>query len=87
MPLSEAEIEDIYKARDEVEIEPPTKEELGRFQSVGECKCCGAHVYVEEYRASKVIRPKLIYTCSPEYCWAGFDDRDVVWKPSFVGVL
>ncbi|MHA2064646.1 MAG: hypothetical protein ACXABY_09760 [Candidatus Thorarchaeota archaeon] len=64
----------------------PTKEELGRFQSVAECRCCHAPIYVEEYRASKVTRPALIYTCDPDTCWASFEPRDVLWEPSFFGV-
>ena len=65
----------------------PTKEELGRYQKVGECRCCHATIYVEEYRASKVVRPTLIYTCDAELCWAGFDERDVLWEPKFFGIM
>lgn len=60
------------------------KETLGRYQVVGHCKCCEAPIYVEEYRASKVTRPTLIYTCSEDYCWAGYDERDVKWTPKYV---
>jgi len=65
----------------------PTKEELGRFQKVGVCRCCQASIYVEEYRASKVVRPTLIYTCDKDYCWAGYDERDVLWEPKFFGIM
>lgn len=65
----------------------PTKEELGRFQRVGECRCCHATIYVEEYRASKVVRPTLIYTCDKAYCWASYDERDVLWEPKFFGIM
>ncbi len=65
----------------------PTKEELGRYQSVGTCRCCQAHIYVEEYRASNVVRPALIYTCDEDYCWAGYDERDVLWEPKFFGIM
>ena len=72
---------------DELPLAPkPTKEQLGRYQSVGTCKGCGAHIYVEEYRASKVVRPTLIYTCEPDICWASFDNRDVKWSPRLFGV-
>ncbi len=65
----------------------PTKEELGRYQKVGICRCCQAAIYVEEYRASKVVRPALIYTCDQDYCWAGYDERDVLWEPKFFGIM
>lgn len=75
----------------EIDDLPPapesTKEELGRFQKVGECRCCHATIYVEEYRASKVVRPTLIYTCDEDYCWASYDERDVLWEPKFFGIM
>ena len=63
----------------------PTKEELGMFQVVGYCrmKGCGAMIYVEEYRAMNVVRPKLIYTCE-DYCLGRYED--VVWSPKMIGV-
>lgn len=62
----------------------PTKEELGMFQFVGYCsiKACGARVYVEEYGAAKVVRPRLNYTCEE---WCPGRNEDVIWKPSYVG--
>ena len=67
---------------DEMPDEIP-KKLLGRYQIVGRCKCCEASVYVEEYNASEVVRPKLIYTCDAEFCWASFDERDVHWTPKY----
>lgn len=74
---------------DEFEECPPMeelpKELLGRYQKVGNCKCCEATVYIEEYGAMKVTRPRLIYTCA-EWCMAGYDDRDVKWSPTLFAV-
>jgi hypothetical protein len=67
-------------------MEDLPKEVLGRYQKVGECRYCGATVYVEEYSAAKVARPRLIYTCE-EWCLAGFKDRDVMWAPKYFGAI
>ncbi|MHA2403697.1 MAG: hypothetical protein ACXADH_11950, partial [Candidatus Kariarchaeaceae archaeon] len=84
-PVEETPKHEVDDYTDFPDNEDVPKELLGRYQKVGNCKCCQATVYVEEYNASKVVRPRLIYTCE-DWCMAGFDARDVKWSPNLFGV-